>query len=82
MLISKLKFQKKSVHLYTRVNRFVCNFLDMVHSRNPVLRSGGGGESGVYFFVEDICDVVFSLFDTKIKQHVISTDRESIPSLK
>ena len=37
----------------------------MIHSSNSVLRSGGGGR-GV-FFLEDICDIVFGLFDTKIK---------------
>ena len=54
-LISKVKFQKKSAHLYTWVNRFVCNILDIIHSSNSVLRSGGGGGGvvgvgGVYFF--------------------------------
>ena len=56
---------KKSVH----------NILDIIHSSNLVLRSGGGGGgSGVYFFLEDICDIVLGIFDTKIKQHMISTD--------
>ena len=83
-LISKVKFQKKSAHLYTWVNRFVCNILDIIHSSNSVLRSGGGGWWGWVgcIFLEDICDIVFGLFDTKIKQHMISTDRVSIPSLK
>ena len=82
MLIFKVKFQKKSVHLYTPLNRFVCNILDMIHSSNSVLRSMAVGGVGVYFFLEDICDIVFGLFDTKIKQHMISTDRVLIPSLK
>ena len=45
---------------------------------------GGGGRGGVVciFFLEEICDIVFGLFDTKIKQHIIPTDRVSIPSLK
>ena len=79
MLISKLKFQKKSAHLYTRLNRFVCNILDMIHSSNSVLTSEGGG--GVYFFPIDRCDF-FGLLDTKIKQHMILTHGVSIPSLK
>ena len=33
----------KSAHLYTRVDKFVCNILDMIHSSNSVLWSGGGG---------------------------------------
>ena len=67
-----MKFQIKSVHLYTQVNRFVCNILDIIHSSNSVLRSWEGG-SGVYFLLEDICDIVHGIFDTKIKQHMIST---------
>ena len=38
---------------------------------------GGGGGEWVYFFLEDICDkcdIVHGIFDTKIKQHMISTD--------
>ena len=31
------EFQEKNVHLYTRVDRFVCNILDMIHSSNSVL---------------------------------------------
>ena len=76
-----MKFQIKKVHLYTRVNRFLCNILDIIHSSNSVLRSGGWGGGGggewVYFFLEDICDkcdIVHGIFDTKIKQHMISTD--------
>ena len=42
MLISKLKFQKKGAHLYTQVNRFVCNILDMM-----ILEVRGEGEGGV-----------------------------------
>ena len=67
-----MKFQIKSVHLYTQVNRFVCNILDIIHSSNSVLRSWEGG-SGVYFLPEDICVIVYGIFDTKIKQHMIST---------
>ena len=37
MLISKVKFQKKRGHLYTQVDRFVCNILDMIRSGNSVL---------------------------------------------
>ena len=37
MLISKVKFQGKKAHLYTRVDRFVCNILDMIRSSNSVL---------------------------------------------
>ena len=48
--------------------------LDIIRSSNLVLRSGGGGGSGVYFFLEDICDIVLGIFDTKIKHHMISTD--------
>ena len=34
-----------------RVNRFVCNILNIIHSSNSVLRSAGGeGGVGVYFF--------------------------------
>ena len=71
-----MKFQKKSAHLYTRVNTYVCNILNMIHSSNSVLRSGGGVEWGVFFFwkIYLICDIVFGLFDIKIKQHMISTD--------
>ena len=29
--------------------------------------------SQVYFLPEDICDIVHGIFDTKIKQHMIST---------
>ena len=64
MLISKVKFHKNS---YTQVNRFVCDTLDMIHSSNSILRSGGGGGECSVFFLEDICDIVFGLFDTKIK---------------
>ena len=46
------------------------------------LKWEGGGGAGVYLFLEEICDIVFGLFDTKIKQHMIPTDRVSIPSLK
>ena len=51
MLIFKVKFQKKSAHLYTPVNRFICNIFDMIHSSNSILRSGGGGwgSGGVFF---------------------------------
>ena len=66
---------KKSVHLYIRVNRFVCNILDIIHSSNSVLSSGGGGW-GVFFFWKIYVTIVLQLeyFDTKIKQHMISTD--------
>ena len=64
-----------------RICILVCNILDMIHSSNSVLWSGGW-RSGVYFFREEICDIVFGLFDTKIKQNMIPTDRVSIPSLK
>ena len=37
MLISKVKFQGKKAHLYTWVERFVCNILDMIRSSNSVL---------------------------------------------
>ena len=37
MLISKVKFQKKNAHLYTQVDRFECNILDMIRSSNSVL---------------------------------------------
>ena len=50
--------------LYTAV-RFICNILYMIHSSNSVLRSEGWM---CIFFLEDICDIVFGLFDTKIKQ--------------
>ena len=48
------------------------------------LKCGGAGGVGCIFFLEEIilCDIVFGLFDTKIKQHMIPTDRVSIPSLK
>ena len=57
----------------------------MQYFRHDDFRSAGGrGVSGVQFFLEDICDIVFGLFtcNTKIKQHMISTDRVSIPSPK
>ena len=31
------QFQKKSAHLYTQVDRFVYNILDMIHSSNSFL---------------------------------------------
>ena len=67
MLVFEVKFQKKSAYyIYTqRVNRFVCNILYMIHSSNLVLRSEGWV---CIFFLEDMCDIVFGLFDTKIKQ--------------
>ena len=60
MLIFKSQgeISEKKVHIcITWVNRFVCNILDMIHSSNSVLRSGGGG-SGVYIFLEDISNNV------------------------
>ena len=54
---------------YTRwVNRFIyaiIYILYMIHSSNLVLRSEGWV---CIFFLEDICDIVFGLFDTRIKQ--------------
>ena len=66
MLVFEVKFQKKSAY-YTctqRVNRFMCNILCMIHSSNLVLRS----EGWLCIFFWKICDIVFGLFDTKIKQ--------------
>ena len=40
------EISEKSAHLYTRVNRFVCNILNMIHSSNCwsfALERGGGG---------------------------------------
>ena len=37
------------------------------------LEVGEGGGVGCIFFLEDICDIVHGIFDTKIKQHMIST---------
>ena len=68
-----MKFQKKSVHLYTWVNRLVCNIFDMIHSSNSVLKSGGVG--CIFFWkIYLICDIVCGLFHIKLKQHMISTD--------
>ena len=33
--------EKKVSAYYTRVNRFICNILYMIHSSNSILRSGG-----------------------------------------
>ena len=42
---------EKSAHLYTRVDRFVCNILDMMHSSNSSsLKWVGGGGVGCIFF--------------------------------
>ena len=67
MLIFEVKFQKKSAYyMYKRrVNKFICNFLYMILSSNSVLRSEG---CVCIFFLEGICDIVFGLFGTKIKQ--------------
>ena len=44
------EFQEKNVHLYTRVDRFVCNILDMIQLKQfSSLKWGGGGELGVFF---------------------------------
>ena len=67
MLVYEVKFQKKSAYYTQRVNRFMCNILYMIHSSNLVLRSEDW-VCTMYFFLENICDIVFGLFDTKIKQ--------------
>ena len=69
MLIFEVNFKKIKCILYTEVNIFItiCNILYMIHSSNSVLRVGVRG-LWVYFFLEDLCDIVFGLFDTKIKQ--------------
>ena len=47
------EISEKSAHLYTRVNRFVCNILDMIHSSNYcwnfALERGGGASHANLF---------------------------------
>ena len=58
--------EKSAYYMYKRrVNKFICNFLYMILSSNSVLRSEG---CVCIFFLEGICDIVFGLFGTKIKQ--------------
>ena len=64
MLIFEVKFQKKVSAYNTRVNRFIRNIFYMIHSINSILRTGGGD---VFFFLEEICDIIFGLSDSKIE---------------
>ena len=71
MLIFRGEISEKSAYYTQRVNRFICNILYMIHSSNSVLKVKVG-----CVFLEEICDIVFGLFDTKIKQlalYMIST---------
>ena len=69
MLTFKVKFQKKYAHLYTRINGFVCNILDLekIHPSNSVLRSGGGGggEWECTFFWKIYVTLSFAYLTTK-----------------